>query len=124
MRVRKLQLGREMVYKNDGTEIVKCPGCLSVWMKDGLHNDSPCKHLRFFFYTHGEPSFGFFGQWDHVPFEKSFWRMYDPEEGVYEDKVFRKLTDPNVDAIAYWDWDDFPLIKESGYWGYKVTEDI
>lgn len=44
----------------------------------------------------------------------------DTEDGVDERRAFKALNDPDVDAIVYWDWDDFPLVGWSTYWGYKT----
>ena len=120
MRIRKLKLNRELVYPREGGEIVRCPVCLAVWMEDDERESSPCEHLRFVYCTH-DPGFVFFaGTWDHASFEASFERFCDTEDGADEREVFKAPNDPDVDAIVYWDWDDFPRIGWSTFWGYKT----
>lgn len=122
MKVRKLKLDRELVYPDEGGEIVRCPVCLCVWMAEDIHTASPCEHLRFVYCTH-DPAFVFFaGRWDHASFEASFRRMCDTEDGVDEIEAFKALSDPDVDAVVCWDWDDFPMVQWSTYWGYKTGE--
>ncbi len=121
MKVRKLKLDQELVYPDEGGEIVCCPVCQTVWMEEDDHTEAPCEHLRFVYCTH-DPGFVFFaGKWDHEAFEKSFHFMCDTENGFDATEAFRAVNNPDVDAVVYWDWDDFPLVQWSTFWGYKTS---
>lgn len=47
--IRELQLGKELVYPEEGGEIIYCPECNAIWYQsdDDYHE---CEHLRFVFY--------------------------------------------------------------------------
>lgn len=120
MKVRKLIIDRELFYPDEGGEIIRCPVCQATWMEEDENTQSPCEHLRFVYCTH-DPGFVFFsGTWDHASFEASFMRLCDTDEGFDEMKAFRDMNHPEVDSVVYWDWDDFPLVQWSTYWGYKA----
>lgn len=122
MRIRKLKLGQELLYPDEGGETVRCPVCEALWVKEDEHVSSPCEHLRFVYCTH-DPGFVFFaGTWDHVSFEAAFQRLYDADDEADEMAAFKALSHPEVDAIVYWDWDDFPMVQWSAYWGYKTEK--
>ena len=120
MEIRKLKLDKELIYPDEGGEIIKCPVCSAVWMEDDHHADPPCSHLRFCYCT-VDPGFVFFvGEWDHSNFESAFEDLAFTEDEIDELRAFQELEHPGVDAIVYWDDDDFPLVQWSTYWGYKA----
>jgi hypothetical protein len=122
MKIRKLKIADELIYPEEGGEIVCCPVCQAVWMEEDEHTESPCQHLRFVYCTH-DPGFVFFvGPWDHASFEASFMQLAYTEDGMDEMKAFKAISHPEIDAVVDWDWDDFPLVQWSTYWGYKRDE--
>ena len=68
--IRELQLGKELVYPEEGGEIIYCPECNAIWYQsdDDYHE---CEHLRFVFYADIDylcpgDNFVFFTEsWDH-----------------------------------------------------------
>jgi hypothetical protein len=119
MEIRELHLDKELIYPEEGGETIKCPVCGSSWFENEVHINSPCSHLRFCYCTH-DPGFVFFlGDWDHLSFESSFENLGENEEGFDEFKAFQEIKHTGVDSIVYWDYDDFPLVQWSTYWGYK-----
>jgi len=123
VKIRKLKSKKELVYPDDGGEVVKCPVCRAVWMHDDEQVADPaCPHLRFVYCTYGDPDFVLFvGKWQTTVFKKRFLDMARTEEGILDEMAaFRKLTDPNVDLIVYHDYDDDPMVKWSTYWGLKI----
>ena len=118
------ELEQDEIFPEEGGEIVRCPVCNDVWWYDkegeGEHTESPCQHLRFVYCT-VDPGFVFFvGSWDHNTFESKFKEIAETEDGIDEMKAFKAISHPDVDAVAYWDYDDFPLVQWSTYWGYKT----
>jgi hypothetical protein len=119
MKIRKLHLNKELIYLEEGGENIKCPVCEATWFENEEHVESPCSHLRFCYCTH-DPDFVFFlGDWDHFSFVSSFQDLGIIEDGFDELKAFQEIEHPEIDGIVYWDYDDFPLVQWSTYWGYK-----
>lgn len=128
MKIRELELDDELIYPEEGVEIVRCPVCHEVWWYeregDGEYTETPCKHLRFVYCTH-EHGFVFFeGSWDHTAFESNFMEIAETEDGIDEMKAFKAISHPDVDTVVYWDYDDSPLVQWSTYWGYKADNTL
>jgi len=122
MKIRKLKLNKELLYPDDGGEIIRCPVCQDVWMKYDEHSDSFCPHLRFVYCTVDNDFVFFVGDWNHEAFKESFLELAHTEEGIDEMKAFRKITHPEVDAVVYLDEKDFPLVQWSTFWGYRTEK--
>jgi hypothetical protein len=126
MKIRKLLENKEIVYPDDGGEVVKCPVCHAVWMEDDEHvTDPDCPHLRFVYCTYGDPDFvAFAGSWDMEQFENQFLSLVKAGDGIDEIAAFKKLNNPSVDEVVYHDWNDDPIVQWSTYWGYKTDKSV
>ena len=119
MEIRGLELGVELIYPDDGGEIIRCPVCQSEWWNNEEYTSEPCDHLRFVYCTI-DPGFVFFaGEWNHSLFEASFERLCNTENDFDEMKAFSTIKHPEVDAVVSWDSGDFPLVHCTTYFGYK-----
>ena len=122
MNVRELVDGLEYLCDESG-EIVRCPLCKSIWMKDveGDVEHGECPHLRFMYTPDG--GFDTFNDWSGDNYIKQFKIEWESQvnNDSFDDYVtlFGSLPDKTIDEIVYHFWDDFPLVQWEIYWGFK-----